>query len=592
MAVNWRERYARYRRYGLDPLPADATDAQREAHIAQLRALRKQRQRKVALRSGLGTLALVVAAALLLYWLLMTIGGRDALLRQIVARLPAGSELTWKSAEGPASGPMTLHGVHFAMPRQRDPDCVPTKTASCAMGRIVFDADAVVVDPAIRPLLGKRLRLDALDVRGATLDLPRSDKPFELPKWPDVLPDIAPPLALQARAIRIDGLKLLQEGEALADIRSARGGLDASSGRLHVERLRVDSDRGVFTLHGDYAPREDYRSDLVATAVLPAPAGRTAPRLGLVAKGDLSRMDVALAGRAPAPLRATLTLRGDKDAPGWHLRANSEALDPSLLAGSGEASTPLAFDLVADGNGGNANLRGTVSRGDFHATLQPSKLSLQDRVLRAQPLVLDVFDGRVTANGHADLRDAEKAALKFAVNARGLQWRGADGKAQVRGDADFGLAGQFAQLLSDPTPGALIKAQAPNLARWIARMDSPRVEGAFVGLDAVRDAVVGLLREEVAVAYLQWMNANAHAVAIDAMAVNVEIAGVNFTQKPQRFAAKAFNELRRKRADVGDAALGALLEEAGCDAFLKSISAAPAELDSQEDDESGEGDDD
>ena len=120
--MNWRERYARYRRYGLDPLPADATDAQREAHIAQLRALRKQRQRKVAWRSGLGTLALVVAAVLLLYWLLMTIGGRDALLRQIVARLPAGSELTWKSAEGPASGPMTLHGVHFAMPRQRDPD--------------------------------------------------------------------------------------------------------------------------------------------------------------------------------------------------------------------------------------------------------------------------------------------------------------------------------------------------------------------------------------------------------------------------------------------------------------------------------------
>ena len=66
------------------------------------------------------------------------------------------------------------------------------------MGRIVFDADTIVVDPAIRPLLGKRLRLDALDISGATLDLPRSDKPFELPEWPGVLPDIAPPLALQA----------------------------------------------------------------------------------------------------------------------------------------------------------------------------------------------------------------------------------------------------------------------------------------------------------------------------------------------------------------------------------------------------------
>ena len=440
--MSWRERYARYRRYGLDPLPEDASAAQREAHIARLRALRRKRQRTIALRSGFGTLALVVLAALLAYWLLMTIGGRDVLLRQVVARLPAGSELTWKAAQGPASGPMTLHGVHFSMPRQRDPDCVPTKTASCAMGRIVFDADTVVLDPAIRPLFGRRLRLDALDVRGATLDLPKSAKPFELPKWPDVLPEIAPPLALQARAIRIDRLQVLQEGRPLVEVRSARGGLDADSGSLHVERLRVDSDRGMFTLHGDYLPREDYRSDLVATAVLPAPAGRTAPRLGLVAKGDLSRMDVAIAGRMPAPTRATLTLRGDRDAPGWHVRANSTALDLSLLSGSGEASTPLAFDLRADGIGGDASVRGTLAQGDFHATLQPSRLSLDDRLLRARPLVLDVFDGRVTANGFADLRDPERGSIKFAVNARGLQWRSADGATQVRGDADFGLAGK------------------------------------------------------------------------------------------------------------------------------------------------------
>jgi translocation and assembly module TamB len=440
--VNWRERYARHRRYGLDPLPGDATEAQREARIAELRTLRRARQRKVALRSGLGALALAVVVALLLYWLLMTIGGRDVLLRQIAARLPAGSVLTWTSADGPASGPMTLHGVHVSMPRQRDPGCVPTKAASCAMGRIEFAADTVVLDPAIRPLLGRRLRLDALDVRGATLDLPRGDTPFELPKWPDVLPDIAPPLALQARAIRIDGLKVLREGKPLVDIRSARGGLDAETGKLHVERLRVDSDRGVFTLHGDYLPREDYRSDFVATAVLPAPVGRSAPRLGLVARGDLSRMDVAIAGRMPAPTRATLTLRGNRDAPHWHFRANSTALDLSLLSGRGEPSTPLAFDLKADGIGGNATLRGNLQRGDFRATLQPSKIRLEDRLLRARPLVLDVFDGRITANGFADLRDPARGSVKFAVNARGLQWRSADGATRVSGDADFGVAGK------------------------------------------------------------------------------------------------------------------------------------------------------
>ena len=287
--MSWRERYQRYRRYGLDPLPADATRAQREARIVELRGLRRQRQRRIAWRSGIGTLVLAIAVAALLYWLLATIGGRDLLLRQIVARLPAGTVLTWRSAEGPASGPLVLRGVHFSMPRQRDPDCVPTPQASCAMGRIVFDAEAVTLDPALRPLLGRTLRLDALAIEGARLDLPRSDTPFELPTWPDVLPQIAPPLALEADHVRIDRLQVLQEGDPMVAIRSARAGLRAGPGRLQVAHLDVDSDRGRFTAHGDYLPREDYRTDLVATAVLPAPAGRTAPRLGRVAKGALPR---------------------------------------------------------------------------------------------------------------------------------------------------------------------------------------------------------------------------------------------------------------------------------------------------------------
>ena len=452
--MSLRTRYQRYRRYGLDPLPADASQEQRDARAAELRGLRRQRRRKLAIRSGIGTLLIVVAVAALAYWLLMTIGGRDVLLRQIVARLPAGTELTWKQAEGPASGPMTLRGVHFSMPRQRDPDCVPTPSASCAMGRIVFDADMVTLDPALRPLLGRTLRLDALDVTDATLDLPRSDEPFELPTWPEVLPQIEPPLAMQADTIRIDDLTVVQEGEPLIAIRSARAGLHASSGRLHVERLRMDSDRGQFTLHGDYVPREDYRSDLIGTAVLPAQAGRTAPRLGLVAKGDLSRMDVAVAGRLPAPTQVTLTLRGDpstssggtKDAPRWQDRARSDALDIGLLTGA-DPGEPMALDLEASGIGGNAEVRGTFKQGQpsggmFSAIVQPSKLSLVDRRLQLQPLVVDLFDGRVIANGIADLQDPNDASLKFGVNARGLQWTSADGKTAIGGDADFGVAGK------------------------------------------------------------------------------------------------------------------------------------------------------
>lgn len=152
--------------------------------------------------------------------------------------------------------------------------------------------------------------------------------------------------------------------------------------------------------------------------------------------------------------------------------------------------------------------------------------------------------------------------------------------------ADFGLAAQFAQLLSDPTPGAIMRAQAPNVVRWVERMENPKGEGGFDSLDAVKADLEELLRVEVAGAYLAWMAANARAVADDASGVSVEIAGVTFTQKPQRYAAKAFAELQRKRASVEDVALTALLTETGCDAYL--VSGDIGDRDDSEDDEGDE----
>lgn len=156
--------------------------------------------------------------------------------------------------------------------------------------------------------------------------------------------------------------------------------------------------------------------------------------------------------------------------------------------------------------------------------------------------------------------------------------------------ADFGLAGQLTQLLSDPTPGAVVRAQAPNVVRWIERMENPKAEGKFASFADVREDVAELLRAEIAGAYLVWMAANASAVADDASGVSVEIAGTTFTQKPQRYAAKAFGELRRKRAMASDdAALAALLAETGCDVFLEPPTGAARDEDEGDDDVEEEG---
>jgi translocation and assembly module TamB len=430
------------------PRPGEPTREEREAHIAELRARRRTRLRLLALRAVLGAGAVGLVLVVGLYWLLSTVGGREFLLAQIVQRLPDNAALSWEKAEGPASGPLTLHDVRFSW------------------DEIVFTAQRVHLDPALGPLLGRRLRLDALQVEQATLDLPVSEEPFELPRWPDSLPQITPPLALQADDIRIDGFAVSREGAPLIDIARLRGGLVADDGRLHVEHLVVDSDRGRFTAHGDYVPREDYRADLVATAVLPAADGRTPARLGFVARGDLARMDVALAGRAPGPLRATLVLRGDPgpqvvagdgtvatggagvERPRWQLRADAAALDIGLLTdpAAAPAGTPLSLQLQADGVGGAARVNGELRQGDFTARLADSRLRVEEQVLELDPLRVELFGGTVLARGRADFNDPADATFRFAANARDLRWgdaaaTGAPPSPVIEADGDFGLAG-------------------------------------------------------------------------------------------------------------------------------------------------------
>jgi glutathione S-transferase len=61
---------------------------------------------------------------------------------------------------------------------------------------------------------------------------------------------------------------------------------------------------------------------------------------------------------------------------------------------------------------------------------------------------------------------------------------------------DFGLMGPlYAHLYRDPAPGALMKKVAPNVAKWVERMNQPQdVQGEFVADDVIPDTLFDLLK--------------------------------------------------------------------------------------------------
>jgi len=78
---------------------------------------------------------------------------------------------------------------------------------------------------------------------------------------------------------------------------------------------------------------------------------------------------------------------------------------------------------------------------------------------------------------------------------------------------DFGLWGQLYNAWTDPTAGAIIEADAPNLKRWLERMLDPKAEGDFEGWSGLEATLLPFLASQVGGLFLPWSDANATALA-------------------------------------------------------------------------------
>lgn len=139
------------------------------------------------------------------------------------------------------------------------------------------------------------------------------------------------------------------------------------------------------------------------------------------------------------------------------------------------------------------------------------------------------------------------------------------------GFGDFGIWGQLYNTWTDPTPGAIIEARAPNVLAWIHRMLWPRAEGEFETWASLEPTLTPLLERQVGRLFMPWTIANEAAIAAGREDFSVELAGRTWTQKPQKYHAKSLAALREKYAALPDKqAVDTVLDRAGCLAGLRA----------------------
>jgi glutathione S-transferase len=136
--------------------------------------------------------------------------------------------------------------------------------------------------------------------------------------------------------------------------------------------------------------------------------------------------------------------------------------------------------------------------------------------------------------------------------------------------ADFAMWGQLYNAWTDPTPGAMINATAPNTLAWIHRMLWPRAEGDFEQWSSLAPTLTSLLDSQVGLLFMPWTMANAAALAKGSEEFSVKLAGKTWTQKPQKYHAKSLSALRGKYSALPDkSAIDAVLQKTGCLAGLR-----------------------
>jgi glutathione S-transferase len=135
--------------------------------------------------------------------------------------------------------------------------------------------------------------------------------------------------------------------------------------------------------------------------------------------------------------------------------------------------------------------------------------------------------------------------------------------------ADFAIAAQYQQMLTDPTPGTWLKDRAPFLVAWCEHMEDPKASGPFETLETLQATLLPIFEGEVSRTYLPWAFANAASASREKKRFSVTFDDGLFEQSTQTYAARSFGAVRTDvAARMSEPGLAAFLDAANARSFF------------------------
>jgi translocation and assembly module TamB len=418
-----------------------------------------RRAAKVALWSG-GTLVLLVAALLaFVAWVLFTTAGARWVAGVAVERLP---QVSYTGLDGTLAGELTITDFRF----EGEPTAAKIRIAR------------MTVDPTLRMLFSRVLRIERASVDGLVLTLPTEEKPDEpeTPLW------VEPPLEVVVKDFALRDGRVVKGGERLAHVKQLGVSARWSPEAIEIDRLELlpGDIEGTIDVKGRITPAgQTLRGVLDARwrdVVIPASlAGRVLHSAGelhidgtpekyaakgeldLGPPGDLTHVVLDVSGTDQRAQLHTVELRQragrfalngslEFQPVAWDLVAKAEDFNPGALLAEWPGKLNLA--LTTRGVLAEAGPRGNVTIGRLDGALRGRPIAGDGDIDFAAPDTLSgalrVSSGksRVVVKGNSRGTGGIDASVQLAIASLG------DWLPQTSGslNGDFRVRGSWPKL--------------------------------------------------------------------------------------------------------------------------------------------------